>query len=48
MTLTLDFEGQILKKSSIMGIRGRIDIQGYESIGCSVGNSVKKLQVLMA
>ena len=36
MTLTLDFEGQIKKKSSIIGIRGWIDMEpkGYESIGC--------------
>ena len=36
MTLTLDFEGEILKISSIMGTRGWIDMEtkGCESIGC--------------
>ena len=34
MTLTLDFEGQISKKGSIIRIIGWIDIKGCESIGC--------------
>ena len=39
VTLSYDFDlgfwRSNLKKSSIIGIRGWIDIQGYESIGCS-------------
>ena len=47
VTLSYDFDlgfrRSNFKKSSIIGIRGWIDIQGYESIGCGVGNSVRKL-----
>ena len=52
VTLSCDFDLGFWRsnfaKALIIGIRGWIDIKGYESIGCSVGNSVKKLQVLMA
>ena len=46
VTLSYDFDlgfwRSNFEKALIIGIRGWIDIKGYESIGCSVGNSVKK------
>ena len=47
VTLSYDFDlgfwRSNFEKALIIGIKGWIDIKGYESIGCSVGNSVKKL-----
>ena len=47
VTLSYDFDlgfwRSNFEKALIIGIRGWIDIKGYESIECSVGNSVKQL-----
>ena len=36
MNLTMDFQGEILKKICVIGMGGQIDMEktGFESIGC--------------